>query len=128
MFLFRNNFKLLRNYNKTSTDFPCAFTQFSQGTIFFVCCTGVWTQGLYLQPLHLLLFFFFIIVVLGWGHIVALTQVLTMYQMYHTWVHPLHCSPLPSPTPILGVVSAGIIFAFTYLCTHCPFFWRFFLR
>jgi hypothetical protein len=34
----------------------------------------------------------------GWGNIVAFTRVLTMYQIYHTWIHPFHCSPL-SPSP-----------------------------
>jgi hypothetical protein len=34
----------------------------------------------------------------GWGYIVAFTKVLTMYQIYHTLIHPLHSSPL-SPWP-----------------------------
>jgi hypothetical protein len=36
----------------------------------------------------------------GWGYIVAFTKVLTMYQMYHTWIRSLstHLSP-PSPIP-----------------------------
>jgi hypothetical protein len=28
----------------------------------------------------------------GWGYIVAFTKVLTMYQIYHTWIHPFICS------------------------------------
>jgi hypothetical protein len=31
----------------------------------------------------------------GWGYIVAFTKVLTIYQIYHSWIHPLHHSPLP---------------------------------
>jgi hypothetical protein len=30
----------------------------------------------------------------GYGYIVPFTKVLTMYQIYHTWILPLHCSPL----------------------------------
>jgi hypothetical protein len=33
----------------------------------------------------------------GWGYIVAFTKVLTIYQIYHTWIHPLHHSPLSPP-------------------------------
>jgi hypothetical protein len=31
----------------------------------------------------------------------------------YTWIHPLHLSPLPSPSMIPGIVLTGIIFAFT---------------
>jgi hypothetical protein len=48
---------------------------------------------------------------------VAFTKVLPMYQIYHTWIHPLHHSHL-SPTPIPGTVSTGIIFPFTYMYTQ----------
>jgi hypothetical protein len=47
------------------------------------------------------------------GYIVAFTEVLIMYQIYHT----LQCSPLSPHTT--GIVSTGINFAFTYMCTHC---------
>jgi hypothetical protein len=40
-----------------------------------------------------------------------------MYQIYHTWIQPLHHSPL-SPYPIPGIVSTGLIFPFTYMCTQ----------
>jgi hypothetical protein len=40
-----------------------------------------------------------------------------MYQIHHTPVHFFNHSP-PSPTPIPGVVSTSIIFAFTCMCTH----------
>jgi hypothetical protein len=49
---------------------------------------------------------------------VAFTKVLTMYQIYHTLIHPVHCSPLSLPPWIPETVSAGISFAFTYTCTH----------
>jgi hypothetical protein len=40
-----------------------------------------------------------------------------MYQIYHTWIHLLHHSPLSCPPTI-----PGIVFPFTYMCTqysHC---------
>jgi hypothetical protein len=43
--------------------------------------------------LQMLLFFY---CGAGWGYIVAFTKVLAMYQIYHTWIDPLHCS-LSSP-------------------------------
>jgi hypothetical protein len=49
------------------------------------------------------------------GYIVAFTKVLTMYQMYHSWIHPLH---LYHPSPYCCNTSIGNIFAFTYMCTH----------
>jgi hypothetical protein len=50
------------------------------------------------------------------GYIVAFTKVLTMYQIYQIGIHPLHCSALSPPIP--GRVSAGIIFASTYMCSQ----------
>jgi hypothetical protein len=53
----------------------------------------------------------------GWGYIVAFIKVLTLHQMYHTWNHPLHHSPL-FPSPLLpGTVSTGIIFHL-HTCVH----------
>jgi hypothetical protein len=49
---------------------------------------------------------------------VAFTKVLSMYQVYHTWIHPLHHCLLSLPTHIPGMVSIGIMFAFTYMCTQ----------
>jgi hypothetical protein len=48
----------------------------------------------------------------------AFTKVLTIYQIYHIGIHPLHNSPLFPPSPIPGMVSTGIIFAFTYMYTY----------
>jgi hypothetical protein len=47
------------------------------------------------------------ILLLCWGKL-AFTKVLTIYQVYHTWIHSLHHSPLP-PSPIPGTVSTGLI-------------------
>jgi hypothetical protein len=44
-------------------------------------------------------------------------KVLTIYQIYHTWTHHLHHSPFSSFS-ILGAVSSGLIFPFTYTCTQ----------
>jgi hypothetical protein len=43
-----------------------------------------------------------------------------MHKIYHTWIHPLYCSPLSPNLQNHEVVSTGIIFAFT--CTYTPFF------
>jgi hypothetical protein len=43
-----------------------------------------------------------------------------MYQI--SQIHPFHHSPLCPPLPIPGIVSAGIIFAFTYMCFFAFFF------
>jgi hypothetical protein len=40
-----------------------------------------------------------------------------MYQTYHSWIHPLHYSPLSPYLPIPGVVSTSIIFPFTFMWT-----------
>jgi hypothetical protein len=52
----------------------------------------------------------------GWRYVVALIKVLTIYQIYHTCIHPLHHSPLSTPIP--GTVSTDIIFVSTYMCTQ----------
>jgi hypothetical protein len=38
--------------------------------------------------------------------------------VYHTWIHPLHHSPLSLPPPIPRIVSTDILFPFTYMCTQ----------
>jgi hypothetical protein len=50
-----------------------------------------------------------------WGYIATFTNVLTIY---HSWTHPLRHSHLSFPPPIPGMVSAGLIFPFTYMCTQ----------
>jgi hypothetical protein len=52
----------------------------------------------------------------GLGYIVAFTKVPTTHQVYHTWIHPLHHSPL-FPSPIPAIVSTGLLFLFTYTYT-----------
>jgi hypothetical protein len=47
---------------------------------------------------------------------VTFTNVFTINQIYHAWIHPLHHSPLSSPPPIPGIVSTDLIFPFTYTC------------
>jgi hypothetical protein len=66
----------------------------------------------------ILIFFFFFCWCAGWRYIEAFTQVLAMYQIYHTWIYTLHCFPLSSAPPFPGTVSTGIIFTFTYMCTQ----------
>jgi hypothetical protein len=70
-------------------------------------------------PYHSLLVFVFSLYCYDvWGYIVAFTKVITMYQIYCTWIHLLNHSPSSSSPPIPGVVSTGIIFAFRYMCTY----------
>jgi hypothetical protein len=57
----------------------------------------------------------------GWGYIVAFTKVLNSVLNISTWIH-LSTLSFILPFLIPGVVSTGIIFAFTYMCTqylHC---------
>jgi hypothetical protein len=72
-----------------------------------------------LSSIYLFIFAsFFLFCCDGCGYIVAFTKVLTMYQLFHTWIHPfLHSGVSPTP-PIHGTVSTGTIFAFTCMCTH----------
>jgi hypothetical protein len=51
---------------------------------------------------------------LYWGYIVTFTKVLTIH---HSWIHPLHHSPLSPPSLIPRIVSTGLIFPFSYLST-----------
>jgi hypothetical protein len=53
----------------------------------------------------------------GWGYTVAFTKVLIMYQIYHTWIHPLHHSFNPLPL-FLEQFQQVIIFAFAYMCIY----------
>jgi hypothetical protein len=48
---------------------------------------------------------------------VVFTQALTLYQIYHTWIHLLN-HILHTLSPILGVISTAIIFALTHMCTY----------
>jgi hypothetical protein len=51
------------------------------------------------------------------GYIVAFTKVLTMYQIYHSWIHPLHHSLL-SPYPHSWNSFNRYHFPFTCMCTQ----------
>jgi hypothetical protein len=63
-----------------------------------------------------------------WGYFVAFTNVLTMYQKHHTWIHPSSFFVI-SPPPTSGIVSTVNIFPFACLCArylhyiylHMPF-------
>jgi hypothetical protein len=66
---------------------------------------------------YLFMYLFVYIIVVLCVYIVAFTKVLTMYQMYNTYIHP----PLLSfifPSLISEIVSAGIIFTFIYMCIN----------
>jgi hypothetical protein len=75
--------------------------------------------GLEVFPVKQTLFkTFFYYYCCGWGYIVAFAKVLMMYQIYHTWIHPFHCSFIPPSPDTWTSVSTGIIFAFTCMCIH----------
>jgi hypothetical protein len=75
-----------------------------------------WVRSIGINRQFFLFLLFFLHCCDGWGYIVAFTKVLTMYQIYHTWIHPFYSSPLSPPIP--GIVSTGINFAFMDMCTH----------
>jgi hypothetical protein len=58
-----------------------------------------------------ILLFKIIVLLFYWGHIVTFTKVLTMY---YSWIHPSIIFLYP-PSPILGIVSTGFIFPFSYI-------------
>jgi hypothetical protein len=57
------------------------------------------------------LFFFYCYA--GWGYIGAFPKVLAVYQIYHTWIHPGHCSFI-LPLSIPGTVSTDTILTPTF--------------
>jgi hypothetical protein len=52
----------------------------------------------------------------GWRYIGIFTKVLTMYQIYNTWVHPLHCS-LSSPLQLLEQLQQ-VLFLHLLTCIY----------
>jgi hypothetical protein len=56
-----------------------------------------------------------------WGHIVALTQVLMMYQIYHTWIHLHNHSPSSSSPDSWSTFSRYhfriYLHLYTFYCT-----------
>jgi hypothetical protein len=53
----------------------------------------------------------------GWGYIGVFAKVLTMYQMYHTRIHPLHCC-LSSPLPQFLEQFQQVSFVHLLTCMH----------
>jgi hypothetical protein len=74
--------------------------------------------GFVISLWSLTFFIFFLFLLLCHGYIVAFTKVLTLYQIYHTLIHPLHHSPLTSTPLIPEIASTGLTFPFTYMCTQ----------
>jgi hypothetical protein len=84
------------------------------------------TTELHLNPIFKFFFFQMLrslyliyFLLLCWvGYIVAFRKTLIMYQMFCSWIHPLHHSPPSSSSPIPRTVSTSITFPFTYMCTQ----------
>jgi hypothetical protein len=97
-----NMWSKLANYN-----IPCGYQKVS----FFKLWTSSMAQGSKLFAMDKKIraewererqtFFSYNFFLLCWGYIVAFMKVLTIYQIYHTWIHPLHHSPLSLLPPFL---------------------------
>jgi hypothetical protein len=72
-------------------------------------CSNTWgtLPALYSGLFSLYLIFYYHIIVSLEGYIVTFTKVLAIY---HSWINPLHHSPLSS-FPMPGIVSVGLIFS-----------------
>jgi hypothetical protein len=66
------------------------------------------SSGSLLAPIAYFTFYFYFCA--GWGYIVAFTEVLTKYQIQHTWIHPLHHSLFPPPSHSWNSFSNCLIF------------------
>jgi hypothetical protein len=65
--------------------------------------------------------YIFLFLLLCLGYIAAFTKVLTIYQIYHTWICPLHHFPLSPPLHSWNSFNRSH-FSLTFMCTqqlHC---------
>jgi hypothetical protein len=53
----------------------------------------------------------------GWGYIVASANVVTVYQLYHIWIHPFHHYSL-SPSPRFMEEFQQVSFFHLHACVH----------
>jgi hypothetical protein len=64
-----------------------------------LCVTYLWHKGI----IRVQSFEIFLCVCAGWGYTGVFTKILTIYQIYHTWIHPstilFHFPPTPHPLP-----------------------------
>jgi hypothetical protein len=58
---------------------------------------------------------FFLYSCAGWGYIVAFKQVLTMYQIYHTWIYHSHPLPFSFIRPPLTPEIVSIPFLYPFI-------------
>jgi hypothetical protein len=80
--------------------------------------TGAWIQGLIRQvPQSFLLLLLFFLLLSCWGYIVTFSKVLTMYQIYHSWIQPLYHSPLSPLTLFLEYFQQVSLFHL-HTCVH----------
>jgi hypothetical protein len=62
--------------------------------------------------------FWFILLLCQVGVHCGIFKIRIIYQIYHTWIHPLHHFPFPTFPLIPEIVSSGTIILFIYMCTH----------
>jgi hypothetical protein len=82
-------------------------------------------QNMVLQCANYLIFLFLFLIFFldwcaGWGYTVAFTQILTAYQIYHSWIHPLHRSSLSPPISWNSFNRSHFcicIHVYTFFCT-----------
>jgi sterol desaturase/sphingolipid hydroxylase (fatty acid hydroxylase superfamily) len=74
---------------------------------------GDTTSVLLLMEISQIIYF----LTLFWGYIVEFTEVLVIYQIYYSWIHSVHHSPSSPSPPYPEIVSTGLIFPFTCMCT-----------
>jgi hypothetical protein len=93
-----------------------SFCELSFHSLFHFLCRSfsVWGNLVYLHPFLFPVLFLNFFLLLCWkGYKVAFTNVLRMYQIYHTWIQPLQHSLL-SPTPT-NSWNTGATFTFIYM-------------
>jgi hypothetical protein len=121
----------LQNIHQSSPSYNCTILIYkSNSRISFLWYWGL-NSGLHacqtvtlpLVPLYqpcfcvgCFLFKILLLLLLYCRYSVTFTKILAIYC---SWIHSaLHHSPLSLPAPIPGVISTGLIFPFTYICTQ----------
>jgi hypothetical protein len=99
-------------------------TYFLSGTLCRIVNFFFFLLFFFLFLYSLLVFLFIISIYYFWEYIVTFTKVATIYQMYLSWIHPLHHSPLfPLPYSSKSFKRSHFsiyIHAYTIFAPHSP--------